>query len=271
MSDDSRPQVRWQQAAPPSEAPPGTPPLVPQPPPSAPPARRRNWLPLAIAGVLALCLLCAGLVGLASLLRSRSPALATMVARVPGAATARVGSGLATATSLPAAASPAATVPPGGQRVTSGACRAVLPEGFVEERAGGGYYPAADRSGFAALDWPDAPSVSRALPLVRANLARLLADFEQSGLDEQPTTARFSFTGRAEGRPGKGTVHLAAFGSSICVVTLYLVDSSAIPFEPTLATLVSSLEAIDPPPPRPTATPPPTPTPRSAPSPTPTR
>src|SRR5919199_4830767 len=111
MSDDGRPQVRWQQAAPPSEA----------------PARRRNWLPLAIAGVLALCLLCAGLVGLASLLRSRSPALATIVARVPGAATAGVGSGLATATSPPAA-SPAATVPPGGQRVTSGACRAVLPD-----------------------------------------------------------------------------------------------------------------------------------------------
>ena len=268
MSGEGRPEVRWQQAAPPSEAPPGTPPLVPQPPPSAPPARRRNWLPLAIAGVLALCLLCVGLVALGYLLRGRSPAVATIMANVRPAATAPAGQGvggLATATSAPAGASPAARTASGGQLVTSGACRTALPDGFAEEQAGGGYYPATDRSGFAALDWPDAPSVSRALPLVRANLGRLLADFEQTGLDEQPNSARLTFRGTAEGRPGKGTVHLAALGRSICVATLYLVDGSAIPYEPALTTLVSSLEAIDPPPPRPTPTPTPRPTPRPTP------
>ena len=267
MSGEGRPEVRWQQAAPPSEAPPGTPPLLPQPPPSAPPARRRNWLPLAIAGVLAVCLLCVGLAVLGSFVSRRNPALATRVANLRPAATApagqRVGS-LATATSVPAA-SPAGTTARGGQFVTSGACRTALPDGFAEEQAGGGYYPATDRSGFAALDWPDAPSVSRALPLVRANLGRLLGDFQQTGLDEQPTSARLDFTATAEGRPGKGTVHLAAFGRSICVATLYLVDGSAIPYEPTLATLISSLEAIDPPPPRPTPTPTPRPTPRPTP------
>ena len=269
MSDDDRPQVRWQQAAPP-EAPPGSPPLVPQPPPEAPPgtpARRRNWLLLANAGVLALCLLCAGLVALSGLLSRRSPAMATIVANVRAAATAPAGQGvgsLATATGAPAA-SPAAVVASGGRLVTSGACRTTLPDGFTEEQAGGGYYPATDRSGFAALDWPDAPSVSRALPLVRANLGRLLADFEQTGLDEQATSARLDFTAMAEGRRGKGTMHLAAMGRSICVATLYLVDGSAIPYEPALTTLVSSLEAIDPPPPRPTPTPTPRPTPRPTP------
>ena len=264
MSDEGRPQVRWQPAAPPSEAPPGPPPLVPQPPPSAPPARRRNWLPLAIAGVLGLCLLCAALVGLGSLMSRRSPPLATIVANVRPAATAPAGQGvgsLATATNVPATTSNPAVAASGGQLVTSGACRMTLPEGFAEEQAGGGYYPATDRSGFAALDWPNAPSVSGALPLVRANLAQLLADFEQTGLDEQATSARFTFTGTAEGRPGRGTAYLAAFDRSICVATLYLVDDSPIPYEPTLATLISSLEAIDPPPPRPTVTPTPRPTP----------
>jgi len=267
MSDEGRPEVRWQQAAPPSGAPPGPPPLVPQPPSSARPVRRRNRLPLVIAGILALCLLCVGLAGLGSLLSRRSPVVATAVANVRPGATAPAGQGvasLATATNVPAA-SPAARAASGRDLVTSGACRTALPDGFAEEQAGGGYYPATDRSGFAALDWPDAPSVSRALPLVRANLGRLLADFEQTGLDEQATTARLDFTATAEGRRGKGTVHLAAMGRSICVATLYLVDGSAIPYEPALTTLVSSLEAIDPPPPRPTPTPTPRPTPRPTP------
>ena len=130
-----------------------------------------------------------------------------------------------------------------------------VPAGFVEERAGGGYYPAADRSGFASLDWPAADSIDGAATLVRADLARVLANFRETGASQGAGNARIDFTGEAEGRPGKGTAYLIQFPRSICAATLFLVEGSAIPFDASFALIASSMQAVDPPPARPSPTP----------------
>ena len=152
-------------------------------------------------------------------------------------------------------ATPVPTATPLRQLVQAGACRMAVPAGFVEERAGGGYYPAADRSGFASLDWPAADSIDGAATLVRADLGRALANFRETGASRGTGNARIDFTGEAEGRPGKGTAYLIQFTRSICTATLFLVEGSAIPFDASFTLIASSMQAVDPPPARPTPTP----------------
>ena len=152
-------------------------------------------------------------------------------------------------------ATPAPTATPLRQLVQSGACRMAVPAGFMEERPGGGYYPAADRSGFASLDWPAADSIDGAATLVRADLGRALANFRETGASRGAGNARIDFTGEAEGRPGKGTAYLIQFARSICAATLFLVEGSAIPFDASFTLIASSMQAVDPPPARPTPTP----------------
>src|SRR5262249_55731522 len=62
-----------------------------------------------------------------------------------------------TATSRPATATPLASARPASptQRpatTRAGGCALAIPSGFTEERAGGGYYPADDDTGFIGLD-----------------------------------------------------------------------------------------------------------------------
>jgi hypothetical protein len=172
--------------------------------------------------------------------------------------TASAGTPAPTDTPAPTAtrtATPAPTATPLRQLVQSGACRMAVPAGFVEERAGGGYYPAADRSGFASLDWPAADSIDGAAALVRADLGRALANYRETGASRGTGNARIDFTGEAEGRPGRGTAYLIQFARSICAATLFLVEGSAIPFDASFTLIASSMQAVDPPPLRPTPTP----------------
>ena len=152
-------------------------------------------------------------------------------------------------------ATPVPTATPLRQLVQAGACRMAVPAGFVEEPAGGGYYPAADRSGFASLDWPEADSIDGAARLVRADLGRALTNYRETGASRGAGNARIDFTGEAEGRPGKGTTYLIQFARSICAATLFLVEGSAIPFDASFALMASTMQAVDPPPARPTPTP----------------
>ena len=242
MSDDSRPQVRWQREASRPETPRGTPPGAPSPQPPRPTTRptwRRHWPQVAIAGVLALFLLAVGLAGVSGRLPRLSPATATSAA-------------VATAV-------PAATAMPAAQLVTSGACRVVLPAGFREERPGGGYYPALERVGFVALDWPDVPAgtgADRAAQPVVDELKQAIGNFRETGADGGGDTHRVDFTGEGDGRPGRGTLYVRSFDQTACALTLFLVDGASIPFDDTLQAMIGTLTVLSPLPPRPTPTPP---------------
>ena len=240
MSNDRGPQVRWQRVAPPPETPPDAAP--PQaPPPATRPTWRRNWPQVAIAGVLALFLLAVGLAGTSGRLPRRSPAPATSAANVPA---------------VPGNA--AATDIPDDQLVTSGACRVALPADFVEERPGGGYYPALERVGFVALDWPDVPAgtdAARAAQPVVDELKQVVGNFRETGASRVGDAYRLDFTGEGEGRPGRGTLYVRSFDQAACALTLFLVDGASIPFDDTLQSMIETLTVLSPVPPRPTPTP----------------
>jgi hypothetical protein len=185
---------------------------------------------VAIAGVLALFLLAVGLAGASGRLNRRSPATAT---------------------------SAAATAVPADQLVTSGACRVVLPAGFLEERPGGGYYPALERVGFVALDWPDVPAgtgADRAAQSVVDELKQAVGNFRETGADGSGDTHRVDFTGEGDGRPGRGTLYVRSFDQASCALTLFLVDGASIPFDDTLQAMIETLTVLSPLPARPTRT-----------------
>jgi hypothetical protein len=240
MSNDRGPQVRWQRVAPPPETPPDAAP--PQaPPPATRPTWRRNWPQVAIAGVLALFLLAVGLAGATGRLPRRSPATATSATAEPAV------SGNAAATAMP-----------DDQFVTSGACRVALPAGFMEERPGGGYYPALEHVGFVALDWPDVPPGTggdRAAQPVVDELKQVVGNFRETGTSRVGDTHRVDFTGEGEGRPGRGTLYVRSFDQAACALTLFLVDGASIPFDDTLQSMIETLTVLSPVPPRPPPTP----------------
>ena len=229
MSNDRGPQVRWQREAPPPETPPDAAP--PQPPrPATRPTWRRNWPQVVIAGVLALFLLAVGLAGASGRLNRRSPATAM---------------------------SAAATTRPAHQLVTSGACQVTLPAGFMEERPGGGYYPALEHVGFVALDWPDVPAgteADRAAQPVVDELKQVVGNFQETGADPGGDTHRVDFTGEGAGRPGRGTLYVRSFDQVSCALTLFLVDGASIPFDDTLQSMIATLTVLSPLPARPTRT-----------------
>ncbi len=240
MSNDGRPQVRWQREAPPPETPRETPPAAPSPQPprlTTRPTWRRHWPQVAIAGVLALFLLVVGLAGVSGRLDWRSPATAISAAV--------------------ATAIPAATAMPAAQPVTSGACRVVLPAGFREEHPGGGYYPALERVGFVALDWPDVPAgtgADRAAQSVVDELKQVVGNFRETGADPGGDTHRVDFTGEGDGRPGRGTLYVRSFDQASCALTLFLVDGASIPFDETLQAMIETLTVVSPLPARPPRT-----------------
>lgn len=194
-----------------------------------------------------------------------APTAAPTITAVPTLTATPTGTKTRVSTSTP---QPTPSPTPQGQSVQFGACRMTAPVGFIEERAGGGYYPASDRTGFAALDWPEASTLDSAIQIVRADLRKLFSDFSETALDRQPNSARLSFTGSATNRPGQGAAQIVVAGATGCAATLYLVSGSPIPFDSSFRTMVSTLQAVDPPPARPTPTPAPTSTPIPLPTPT---
>ncbi|MBW3656590.1 MAG: hypothetical protein KY444_10830 [Gemmatimonadetes bacterium] len=142
--------------------------------------------------------------------------------------------------------------------MTYGPCAATLPAGFAEDAPGSGYYPARNRSGFAAVDAPDTAGGGVALPdaaqSVLNGFQTVVPGYRQTRLERNGDTLRVEFTGTVDGRPGRGTAHFMRFGTTVCGVTLFLLEGSDIAFDPTLRALTESVRAGDP-----AAPPPPSP------------
>ena len=180
-------------------------------------------------------------------------------------------------TDTPAPTAPARQVPPTATpaRPTvldpDGQCQLALPAGFTEETPGGGYFPAIDRSGFAALDSPDtrngAISFDTAAQIVITTMKSALQNYQQTDLNKGQGTIQVQFTANSEGRAGRGTIYFRQFGNTVCAATFYLLQGSALPYDATLQGLTTSLRAVTNPRPRPTPTPTPQPTPTPTPAP----
>lgn len=157
-------------------------------------------------------------------------------------------SGTATASPRTAAtATRAASATPGRPLVANGPCTMALPTGFAEERPGGGYYPASDQTGFAALDQFSTENGARsaeslAQGFLTTNLGKVLQGVQQTGAEGTADGGyRIDFTATVGGQPGRGSTYVRPFGTVACGATLFLLDRSTLPFATTREVMILSV------------------------------
>jgi hypothetical protein len=171
----------------------------------------------------------------------------TATATPPATATGRAAATVAS-TARPASATVtrAASATPTRPLVANGLCVLGLPSGFTEERPGGGYYPALDKTGFVALDQFSTEGGTRtpdelATRFTTATLALTLQDVRQTGAESVEGGYRVDFTASVGGQPGRGSVFVRASGSAACGATVYLLDRSPLPFATTREGVILSV------------------------------
>ena len=126
-----------------------------------------------------------------------------------------------------------------------------LPSGFAEEKPGGGYYPATDRSGFVALDPFETNGGQRSTVdvtqgFIEGTLKLALQDYRQTALVQTDDGSRIDYTARAGEKNGRGVVVVRRIGNLACGVTLFVLSDSSLPFDQTLGYLLSSLQPTRP-------------------------
>jgi hypothetical protein len=184
---------------------------------------------------------------------TQSPPTATPTRAATATATARP------PTATPPAGTVAAGATPQQPLVIHGACAMSLLAGFREETPQGGYYPANDQTGFAALDEFDTANGQRtpeqlAQGFATTVLSRVIQNYQQTGTERAGDGYRIDYTATANGQPGKGSFYLKEFGSVACGATLFTTNTSSLPFATSFNLMVVSLKPA--PAPRPgTATP----------------
>lgn len=175
------------------------------------------------------------------------PTATTATQGVPGP-TATVPARTPTGTARPVA-TPVATQRPA--TVRAGGCALALPPAFREERPGGGYFPANDGTGFAALDAFDTNGGQRsasglAQAFVEGTLKTALKDYRQIGASGSGDNSRVEYTARSGDRSGRGVLVVRRVGEVACGVSLFVLTDSAIDFDRTLEYLLSSLQPARP-------------------------
>lgn len=151
----------------------------------------------------------------------------------------------ATPTTRPASPTPIAAT------TRAGGCAVAIPSGFAEERAGSGYYPANDKTGFIGLDPFDTNGGQRstadlAQGYIEGTLKVALQDFRQTASIRTDDGSQIEYTASAGGKTGRGVVVVRRIGDIACGVTLFTLDGSPIPFDQTLDYLLSSLQPTRP-------------------------
>ena len=177
---------------------------------------------------------------------------AAIATAVPATATGTVRPPTVAASVRPATAVPIArpaTPPP--LMVSAGGCAMALPAGFAEEKPGGGYYPATDRTGFAALDPFETNGGQRSTAdvtqaFIEGTLKLALQDYRQTALVRTDDGSRIDYTARAGQKNGRGVVVVRRIGDLACGVTLFALSDSPLAFDQTLAYLLSSLQPTRP-------------------------
>jgi len=143
----------------------------------------------------------------------------------------------------------AASATPQRPLVTNGGCAIVLPLGFREETPQGGYFPALDQSGFAALDSFNTEGGQRtpetlAQAFATSTLSRVIQGYRQVGAERSGDGYRIDYVATVGGQPGRGSLYLKTFGTVACGATLFTLDSSRLPFATTLDLMILSLQVV---------------------------
>jgi len=141
----------------------------------------------------------------------------------------------------------AASATPQRPLVTNGGCAIVLPSGFREETPQGGYYPALDQTGFAALDSFNTENGQRTTEVLAqafagSTLSRVIQGYRQVGAERTGDGYRIDYVATVGGQPGRGSLYFKTFGTVACGATLFTLDSSSLPFATTLDLLILSLQ-----------------------------
>ena len=152
------------------------------------------------------------------------------------------------ATTLAATVTRAATrATPQRTLVTNGNCALALPPGFREETPQGGYYPALDQTGFAALDSFNTEGGQRtpealAQAFATSTLSQVIQGYRQVGAERSGDGYRIDYVATVGGQPGRGSLYFKTFGTVACGATLFTLDNSGLPFAPTLDLMILSLQ-----------------------------
>ncbi len=174
-------------------------------------------------------------------------ALAPPTATVPSMATATPRP--PTATVRPSAAPTARPSATAARPIVShGGCAVALPVGFGEETPQGGYYPALDRSGFAALDAFDTANGRRtpeelAQDFAATTLNRVIQGYRMTGAEPTGGGYRIDYVATVAGQPGRGSFYLKDFGPLACGATMFVLDASGVSLASAFDLMVLSLTA----------------------------
>ena len=141
----------------------------------------------------------------------------------------------------------AASATPQRSLVTNGGCAIVLPSGFQEETPQGGYYPALDQTGFAALDSFNTEGGQRspetlAQAFASGTLSQVIQGYRQTGVQQSGDGYRIDYVATVGGKPGRGSLYFKTFGTIACGATLFTLDNSSLPFATTLDLMILSLQ-----------------------------
>ena len=158
----------------------------------------------------------------------------------------------ATPRAVPVTVTPtrAATVAPsanggGTVRDEDGVCQLVLPTSHKVDSAGDGF-DALDDNGFGVSTSATGRSES---PETLAQL--LYGNFTTTFTSPQPSapvsigdTSRIDFVGALASNPGKGTVYIKKFGSTVCGVSMFTYDKAAVPHNTSATAILPTLKLI---------------------------
>jgi hypothetical protein len=150
-------------------------------------------------------------------------------------------------------ASPTPTAPPTrlvaviGQ---TGICQLLLSADFLDVSPGSGYFPLSDRSGFAALDVLDTDGGENAFADAATRrveeLREVVAGYTVTDVQPSASALRLAYSGSVEGNAGRGVLHIAQFGRTVCSVTLFALPDSPLALDVTLGEMTVSLRLAAP-------------------------
>jgi hypothetical protein len=127
-------------------------------------------------------------------------------------------------------------------RDEDGICRLTVPPGYTVDSAGDGF-DADDGKGIGVLtgatgraETPEALAQS-----LYGGFTSILTDLQQGQVTNTADTSQIDFTGTLGTQPGKGTVYVKKFGTTVCGLSVFTYSGAAVPHESAITSLIPTV------------------------------